>query len=81
MTDPEKELRASWTAEGVPQERQDQMIAQIVAKAQPGAMVGPFRIPDRAPLRTEMTEAGEQTVIPGCERDDPRTGAKQLSLF
>lgn len=79
MTDPEKELRASWTADGVPQARQDQMIADITAKAQPGAMVGPFRIPDR--LRTEMTDAGEQTVIPGCERDDPRTGAKQLDLF
>jgi hypothetical protein len=31
--------------------------------------------------RSELTAAGEQTVIPGCERDDPRTGAKQLSLF
>lgn len=31
--------------------------------------------------RSELTEAGEQTVIPGCERDDERTGAKQLSLF
>lgn len=33
------------------------------------------------PLRSELTDAGEQTIIPGCERDDERTGAKQLSLF
>ena len=33
------------------------------------------------PYRTEFTDAGEQTVIPGCERDDERTGAKQMSLF
>jgi hypothetical protein len=156
MNDPEKDLRASWTADGVSQERQDQMIAQIVAKAQPGAMVGPFHInadfikatqttghaatavycptcqakamtwcirpsghradihAERKALadqvfiaqhgedawmesrevkgrvettihptgyRSELTEAGEQTVIPGCEADAPQTGAKQLSLF
>lgn len=32
-------------------------------------------------FNTELTPAGEQTVIPGCERDDARTGAKQMSLF
>ena len=31
--------------------------------------------------RSELTPAGEQTVIPGCERDDARTGAVQLDLF
>jgi hypothetical protein len=31
--------------------------------------------------RTEMTTAGEQMVIPGCERDDSRTGARQMMLF
>ena len=35
----------------------------------------------RRPFCTEFTPAGEQTVIPGCERDDARTGAKQMSLF
>jgi len=42
--DPETELRAIWTIKGVPKERQDQMVAEIEAKAKPGAMVGPFRI-------------------------------------
>lgn len=32
-------------------------------------------------FRTELTDAGEQTVIPGCERDDYRTGTRQPSLF
>lgn len=37
--------------------------------------------PKPEPYRSEMTEAGEQTIIPGCERDDERTGVKQKSLF
>lgn len=32
-------------------------------------------------FRTEFTLAGEQAVIPGCERDAPQTGARQLDLF
>lgn len=69
----EQELRELWKAEGVPRNRIEELIAAVNAKAAPGAMVGPFRV--------ELTEAGEQTVIPGCEADDERTGAKQKSLF
>jgi hypothetical protein len=43
--DPETRLRKMWTAQGVSQERQEEILADITAKAQPGAMVGPFRIP------------------------------------
>jgi hypothetical protein len=43
--DPETELRALWTAKGVSVERQNELIAEIKAKAQPGAMVGPFMLP------------------------------------
>ncbi len=43
-SDAETELRAIWTAKGVPQERQDALIAQIRAKAQPGAVAGPFAV-------------------------------------
>jgi hypothetical protein len=35
----------------------------------------------RAEYRSELTEAGEQLVIPDCEMDAPQTGAKQGSLF
>ena len=40
----ETELRERWTAQGVPQAEQDAILAEVEAKAQPGAMVGPFRI-------------------------------------
>lgn len=44
-SDPETELRLMWTKKGVSRERQDELIADLTAKAQPGAYVGPFRIP------------------------------------
>jgi hypothetical protein len=40
-----KDLRAMWDKRGVPKERQDEILADIEAKAKPGAMVGPFQIP------------------------------------
>ena len=43
--DPETKIRALWTAQGVPEEMQNALIAGIAAKAQPGAQVGPFTIP------------------------------------
>jgi hypothetical protein len=48
---PEAELRALWTARGIPKARQDELIADVTARAQPGAKVGPFTIgmhPDQA---------------------------------
>ena len=39
-----------WTARGIAPERIDQMIAEIAAKAAPGANVGPFVIPTRPRL-------------------------------
>ncbi len=41
---PEKDLRELWTRMGVSKERQDQLIAEVTAKAQPGAKVGPWTI-------------------------------------
>lgn len=41
----EAELRAIWNYRGVPQEKQNELIAAITAKAQPGAAVGPFIVP------------------------------------
>jgi hypothetical protein len=72
------ELRELWTAQGVPAARQEELIAAITAKAQPGAMVGPFRIP----FAEELTPAGPQYVIPGCERAEAApVASRQLSLF
>jgi hypothetical protein len=44
MTDPEKELRKLWDKMGVPKERQDELIREVEEKANPGAMVGPFKL-------------------------------------
>ena len=44
--DLEQVLRTLWDAQGVPKEEQDRLIADVTAKAQPGAQVGPFRLPD-----------------------------------
>jgi protein-L-isoaspartate O-methyltransferase len=43
--DPEADLREMWTQQGVSEERQNELIAGATAKAQQGAMVGPFIIP------------------------------------
>ena len=40
----EAELRAVWTAWGVSRERQEAILADLTAKAQPGARIGPFII-------------------------------------
>lgn len=45
-SDSEAAIRALWDEQGVPKERQDELIAQIQAKAKPGAYVGPFKIPE-----------------------------------
>jgi hypothetical protein len=49
MTDAEKALRELWTRKGVPEARQDEILADLAAKAQPGAKIGPFTIPEKEP--------------------------------
>jgi hypothetical protein len=44
----EQSLRDRWTAQGVPKEKQDEILAGITAKAQRGAMVGPFKLGEGA---------------------------------
>ena len=70
----EAELRAMWTAQGVPVARQDAIIASVKGKAQAGAMVGPFKIAEDA------TPEGMQLVIPGCEKIQA-AGPAQMVLF
>lgn len=79
--DPEKALRALWDEQNVPQERQDEILAGIVAKAQPEYVDRMMKKLFSPTYRTELTPAGEQTVIPGCERDNSQSGTKQMSLF
>jgi len=41
----EAALRKLYNEQGLPKEKQDEIIADATAKAQPGAMAGPFQIP------------------------------------
>jgi hypothetical protein len=49
VTDAEKALRELWTRKGVPEAQQDEILADIAAKAQPGARIGPLTIPAKEP--------------------------------
>ena len=56
MDDAERQARARWTRQGVDHTTQDKIVADLTAKAQPGAWVGPFQIPDESPtVGTERT--------------------------
>jgi hypothetical protein len=58
MDEAERQARAYWTQQGVDLAVQDQIMADLTAKAQPGAWVGPFQIPDESQtVGTERTPA------------------------
>lgn len=71
-TDPEATLRELWTRQGVSQERQDALIADVTAKAQPGAQVGPFVIPQELPSINPSTTPNTQEALP-MENTDTST--------
>lgn len=54
ITREERALRDLWAEKGVPQEKQDELIAGIAAKAAPGAEVGPFRVAERPSRQSDM---------------------------
>lgn len=53
----------------------------VIREATQSEFYASCNLQDPPGYRTELTDAGEQTIIPGCERDDARTGAQQMSLF
>jgi hypothetical protein len=77
----ETAARKLWTEQGVPQAKQDEIIADIAAKAKPGAMVGPFQIPSDPPAepndvvctpamlvnRKYRGKSGDEVAGNGCE--------------
>jgi len=77
----ETAARKLWTEQGVPQAKQDEIIADIAAKAKPGAMVGPFQIPADPPTepndvvcapamlvnRKYRGKSGDEVAGNGCE--------------
>jgi len=75
----ETAARKLWTEQGVPQAKQDEIIADIAAKAKPGAMVGPFQIPSDPPAEPNVCtpdmlvnrkyrgKSGDEVAGNGCE--------------
>ncbi len=77
----ETAARKLWTEQGVPQAKQDEIIADIAAKAKPGAMVGPFQIQSDPPAepndvvctpamlvnRKYRGKSGDEVAGNGCE--------------
>jgi len=77
----ETAARKLWTEQGVPQAKQDEIIADIAAKAKPGAMVGAFQIPSDPPAepndvvctpamlvnRKYRGKSGDEVAGNGCE--------------
>ncbi|SIT87077.1 hypothetical protein [Pontibaca methylaminivorans] len=53
MSDSETLLRELWTQKGVSLKRQNELLAEIRAKAQPGSTVGPFVIPGKIETRRQ----------------------------
>ena len=57
MGEAERQAREYWTKQGVDPALQDWILADLTAKAQPGAWVGPFQIPDDCPVTGQRKEA------------------------
>ena len=68
MDEAERQARAYWTKQGVDRAVQDRILADLTAKAQPGAWVGPFQIPDDCPVTGQrkddiMTTSAETIFV------------------
>ncbi len=67
---PEQAAREMWTRQGVSTERQDELIAGIAAKAQPGAQVGPFVVGEAI----EHAKADAKETASELDDDDVEIG-------
>jgi hypothetical protein len=65
MPDPEAALRELWTAQGVPPERQDEVIAAIVAKAKQRIVFAPPPKPARRRKTIAASLAANPPGLPG----------------
>ena len=75
MSGAEAGLRAMWTAAGVPQARQDAMVAHVTEKARsPGAGVRFFTIRDD-PAQVAIPGCGASAVQAQAARDQAGRGA------
>ncbi len=59
----ERDLRAKWTKDGISQEIQDAIIAQVTAAAAPGAWVGPFQLSMETPPRPKPKKPEQRDLF------------------
>jgi protein-L-isoaspartate O-methyltransferase len=79
--DPEAALRQMWTTAGVSEERQQQLIADVTTKAQPGAKVGPFTLGADIDQMRESLRTGVQVVsAPQLFPTPPQLAARMVDL-
>ncbi|WP_216846474.1 DUF3560 domain-containing protein [Granulicella sp. L56] len=79
--DPEAALRRIWDAKGVSKERQDQLLAEVTAKAQPGAKVGPFTLGGQIEAMRETLKGGVRVVsAPQLFPTPPHLAAHMVEL-
>jgi len=75
---PEDQLRSFWNEKGIPVEEQDRILAEIDAKAQPGALVGPFVIGQNPDMAILSALDGARDFIEGFEGDEAQEGVDEL---
>jgi phospholipid N-methyltransferase len=90
LPEPEKELRSTWTAQGVPEDKQNELVEGIAAKAQSGAMVGPFSIPENVPatnpassfevMRQQLRQGVKVVFAPQLFPTPPELAARMVAL-
>lgn len=76
--EPETKLREHWTAQGISPARQEELIAEIAAKAQPGTKVGPFTIPGDFEAMRESLKAGIKVIAAPSLFPTPPDVARQV---
>jgi protein-L-isoaspartate O-methyltransferase len=79
--DPEAALRRIWDAKGVSKERQDELIAEVTAKAQPRAKVGPFTLGGQIEAMRETLKDGVRVIsAPQLFPTPPHLAARMVEL-
>jgi hypothetical protein len=79
--DPGTALRQIWDAKGVSKERQDELLAEVTAKAQRGAKVGPFTLGGQIEAMRETLKEGVRVVsAPQLFPTPPHLAARMVEL-
>lgn len=73
--DPENRLRELWTEKGISADRQNALVAEIRAKGQPGALIGPFTIGAHADLEASAVLEAERCTLEFGSRNPRRVDA------